>query len=163
MEDIIMSELNEIKEIEKLLKTLGTLEDYSEYVKAEYKNQILKVYDLYENKYNDSCDDSLCIEVHINGTCIITNDDLPYDVLSVKDYELLKNVFENTPFELKINEHKHSNISYYGSAVVTATANNLSELKNLILQYRACNDRFLSDKVEEIKGDDGKIYLDRRN
>ena len=143
-----MSELNEIKEIEKLLKTLGTLEDYSEYVKVEYKNQILKVYDLYENKYNDSCDDSLCIEVHTNGVCIITNDDLPYDVLSIKDYELLKNVFENTPFELKINERQHSNISYYASAVVTATENNLYELNDLIIQYRECNDRLLSDKIE---------------
>lgn len=126
-----MSNLSRIKETEKMLKTLGTVDDSTELVFENYRNKILRAYDLYENKYNDVSDDTLCVYVYFNGTYVVTNEDLAYVVYSIEDRNLLEN--------------------------------DLSEVKELIIKYRACNDIFLSDKVESIIGDDGKIYLDRSN
>ncbi|MEY8307768.1 hypothetical protein AAK913_14350 [Enterococcus faecium] len=127
----------------------------------EYREEILKSYSLYENKYNDSVDDSLCIEVHSNGTYIVTNDDLPYGCYSIEDRYLLEKLFDEIAFVLEFTEHHNALGPYLVSVTVNGTANSLSEVKELILQYRQCNDQFLSSKVKEIIGDDGKIYLDR--
>ncbi|EGP5708899.1 hypothetical protein ACJQ40_002317 [Enterococcus faecium] len=152
---------NQIKKAETLLKTLGTLEDNSIYIMEEYREEILKSYSLYENKYNDSVDDSLCIEIHSNGTYIVTNDDLPYDSYSIEDRYLLEKLFDETAFVLELTEHHNALGTYSASVTVNGTANSLSEIKELILQCRQCNDQFLSNKVKEIIGDDGRIYLDR--
>ncbi|EMF0336500.1 hypothetical protein KCT23_002310 [Enterococcus faecium] len=72
-------------------------------------------------------------------------------------------MFSKTSFEIKVDENKSSDRKYLAYIDVSASANDLSEVKELIIKYRACNDIFLSDKVESIIGDDGKIYLDRSN
>lgn len=158
-----MSNLSRIKETEKMLKTLGTVDDSTELVSENYRNKILRVYDLYENKYNDVSDDTLCVYVYFNGTYVVTNEDLSYVVYSIEDRNLLEKLFSKTSFEIKVDENKSSDRKYLAYIDVSASANDLSEVKELIIKYRACNDIFLSDKVESIIGDDGKIYLDRSN
>lgn len=148
-----------IRDTETLLQTLGTVEDFSNDTLESYKTKIPKTYALYENKYNDSVDDSLCIELYTEGTYLITNDDLPYSCYSKNDRQLLEELFYETPFELEINEHKGE--TYAASISVSAWAKNIYEVKGLILQFRSCNDGFLANKVQEKVGDDGHIYLDR--
>lgn len=150
-----------IKETETLLNTLGTVEDISKYTLEEYRDKVPKSYTLYEDKYNDSTDDSLTIEIYADGTYSITNDDLPYSCNSITDLKLLEESFLETPFKLETIERKEN--GYYASVAVTAKVKNIYDVKRLILQFRTCNDKYLSDKIKEIVGDDGRIYLDRLN
>lgn len=158
-----MSNLNRIKETEKMLKTLGTVDDGTELLSENYRNKILRVYDLYENKYNAISDDTLCVYVYSNGTYVVTNEDLPYTVYTIEERDLLQKLFAKTSFEIKVAENKSLVRKYLAYIDVSASANDLSKVKELIIKYRDCNDIFLSDKVESIIGDDGKIYLDRSN
>jgi hypothetical protein len=141
------------KEIERVLNNLGTVEDVSSEIIEEFKEEMPYSYLLYENKYNDVSDDSICIEVYSNGTFIVTNEDLPYNYSTRKEEKELKNLFNNTEFDVKNKNNAVISVS--------AKANNLNEVKNLIDLYRNLNDRFLIDKVVEVTGDDGKTYLDR--
>ena len=93
-----------IEAVTKFLESLGTVEDYTEDVAVKYRNLILKSYELYENKYNDTVDDSLCIEVWSNGTYVVTNEDLSFDCESEEDLQKLKELFVNTSFYITINE-----------------------------------------------------------
>ncbi|MGC3206483.1 hypothetical protein ACPTFY_14345, partial [Enterococcus faecalis] len=79
----------------KFLVSLGTVEDYTEEVAVKYRNLILKSNELYENKYNDTVDDSLCIEVWSNGTYVVTNEDLSFVCDSDEDLQKLKVLFVN--------------------------------------------------------------------
>lgn len=137
-----MSNLSRIKETEKMLKTLGTVDDSTELVSENYRNKILRVYDLYENKYNDVSDDTLCVYVYFNGTYVVTNEDLSYVVYSIEDRNLLEKLFSKTSFEIKVDENKSSDRKYLAYIDVSASANDLSEVKELIIKYRACNDIF---------------------
>lgn len=82
-----------IKITDSFLKTLGTVEDFSEGIADKYRNIILKSYELYENKYNDTVDDSLCIEIWSNGTYVVTNEDLSFDCDSEADLRMLEELF----------------------------------------------------------------------
>ena len=57
---------------------------------VKYRNLILKSYELYENKYNATVDDSLCIEVWSNGTYVVTNEDLSFHSACEEDLQELK-------------------------------------------------------------------------
>ncbi|HGS8682999.1 TPA: hypothetical protein ACMUAZ_002877 [Enterococcus faecalis] len=150
-----------IKNTESFLKTLGTIEDFSDGIADKYRNIILKSYELYENKYNDTVDDSLCIEVYSNGTYIVTNEDLSFDCESEADLRMLEELFFKTPFYVDVREL--NKIGHKATLSVKARAKNLKELEQLIEEYRVCNSNYLKDKVVEIVGDDGNVYLDRTN
>ena len=148
-----------IEAVTKFLESLGTVEDYTEDVAVKYRNLILKSYELYENKYNDTVDDSLCIEVWSNGTYVVTNEDLSFDCESEEDLQKLKELFVNTSFYVTINEL--NKVGHKATLSVKAKAKNLRKLGQLIKEYRSCNCKYLKDKVTEIIGDDGRVYLDR--
>ncbi|MEN2279565.1 hypothetical protein AAH973_01860 [Enterococcus faecalis] len=156
-QEIAMDE--RIKNIESFLKTLGTVEDFTDDIADEYRNVILKSYELYENKYNDSVDDSLCVEVWSNGTYVVTNEDLSFDCENEADLRMLKELFLKTSFCVDVK--KLNKIGHTAMLSVKARSKNLKELQQLIEEYRICNSNYLKDKVVEIVGDDGNIYLDR--
>ncbi|MGG5311311.1 hypothetical protein [Enterococcus sp. DIV1304_2] len=156
-----MAKDERIKKTESFLKTLGTVEDFTDYITDEYKTIILKSYEIYENKYNDVIDDSLCIEIWSNGTYLVTNEDLDYACESEADLRMLKELFRKTSFCLDVREL--NKIGFKATLSVKARAKNLKELKQLIEEYRICNSNYLKDKVVEIVGDDGNIYLDRKS
>lgn len=52
-------------------------------------------------------------------------------------------------------------VGHKATLSVKAKAKNLRKLGQLIKEYRSCNCKYLKDKVTEIIGDDGRVYLDR--
>ncbi|GGD04487.1 hypothetical protein [Enterococcus wangshanyuanii] len=135
------------KEIEKVLNRLGTVEDDSDRIIEEYKKEMPHSYLLYENKYNDVSDDTICIEVYSNGSYVVTNDDLPYTCYSKIELQELKVSFENTPFLLNVPPTNQE--TYPVLVSVTAQANNLNEVTLLIETFRKINDAFLRNKVKK--------------
>ncbi|OTN83941.1 hypothetical protein A5819_003491 [Enterococcus sp. 7E2_DIV0204] len=146
-------------EIEKALNLLGTVEDDSNRIIENYKKEMPHSYLLYENKYNDVSDDTICIEVYSNGSYVVTNDDIPYTCYSKIKLQELEVFFKNTPFLLDVPPVEQER--YPVPVSVTARANNLNEVAVLIKTFREINDKVLKEKVKKIKGNDGQIYLDR--
>ena len=93
-----------IEAVTKFLESLGTVEDYTEDVAVKYRNLILKSYELYENKYNDTVDDSLCIEFGQTGLMLLQTRIYLLIVRSEEDLQKLKELFVNTSFYITINE-----------------------------------------------------------
>lgn len=147
-----------ITETEVLLGSLGTVEDESMYILENYRKVIPKSYTLLENKYNDVDNDSLCIEIHSNGTYVVTNSELPYTCYNSDDLRFLKELFSKTSFAVEVTERDMG--AYIALVSVSAKVNNLEEAGKLIKEYRVQNDLYLADKTTEIIGNDGNIYLD---
>ncbi len=79
-------------------------------------------------------------------------------VRAKKIYKKLKELFVNTSFYITINEL--NKVGHKATLSVKAKAK-FKELGQLIKEYRSCNCKYLKDKVTEIIGDDGRVYLDR--
>lgn len=147
------------QEIETKLRTLGSFDDVSEYILEKYRQETPYSYLLFQNKYNDTIDDTITIEVNSDGTFRLSNDDLAYDSATIVEKEQWEQLFSNTSFSVDITNLRGKEDSY--SLAVSAKATSWDDVVKLIKTYRDCNDLFLADKVREIKGSNGKFYLDR--
>lgn len=146
-------------EIEKKLKTLGSFDDVSEYILEKYRQETPYSYLLFQNKYNDTIDDSITIEVNSDGTFRISNDDLAYDSATITEKNYWEKLFSDTSFNVEISNLRGEDNSYI--LAVSAKATNWEEVVSLVKLYRERNDQFLADKVSLKLNRNGEEYYDR--
>lgn len=124
---------NFVEKIERELNQLGTTEDRSEELIID---EALKLFSLFENKYEDVSDDSVDICVYTDGLIEISNEALPFVPQSTEESTYLSNLFSRSKFSVIST----SNLSIF----VTSKTSRIEELQDLVQEYRALRTQYLN-------------------
>lgn len=123
---------NFVEKIERELNQLGTTEDRSEELIID---EGLKLFSLFEDKYEDVSDDSVDICVYRDGLMEISNEALPFSPQSMEECTYLSNLFSDSNFSVISTSNN--------SIFVTTKTSRIEELQNLVQEYRMLRTQYL--------------------
>ena len=153
-----------IQEVEQTLKKLGTIDDMSEYISDS--NLLKKSYLLFEDKYEDSSDDSLDVNIYQDNRLEVTNESLSYQSELPEETSYLQELFSNSSFEVSVQDQRREP-TYLTTVTVTAIAVDLEQMVSLIKEYRLLDAMYhaaygVTTYVEEYQSDGSFVWAAKR-
>lgn len=124
---------NFVEQIKGELEQLGIFEDRSEEL---INDEALKLFTLFENKYEDVSDDSIDICAYRDGLIEISNEALPFSPQSMEERAYLTNLFTDSNYTVIST----SNLSTY----VTNKTRRIEDLQDLVQEYRTLRTQYLN-------------------
>ncbi|AZP91663.1 MULTISPECIES: hypothetical protein [Enterococcus] len=122
-----------VEQIKGDLDQLGISEDRSEEL---INDEALKLFTLFENKYEDVSDDSVDICLYRDGIIEISNEALPFSPQSMEERVYLTNLFSDSNFTVTSTSNRFIH--------VTSKMRKIEDLQELIQEYRSLRTQYLN-------------------
>ncbi|MGM0294518.1 hypothetical protein [Enterococcus mundtii] len=124
---------NFVEQIKGDLDQLGISEDRSEEL---INDEALKLFTLFENKYEDVSDDSVDICLYRDGIIEISNEALPFSPQSMEERVYLIKLFTDSNFTVISTSNRFIH--------VTSKMSRIEDLQELVQEYRTLRTQYLN-------------------
>jgi len=129
----MMMDKDFIQQVERCLKQLGETEDRSEELVGD---EAMKLFTLYENKYEDVSDDSVDICLYRDMEIEVFNEALPFYPQTEEERKYLLALFKDSSFTVDSSSQNVVSVSNKTS--------NLEDLSKIIKKYQRLRTKYLN-------------------